>query len=87
MRPERNPSYRSWIRLWPCLICGRKAQAAHQGPHGIGQKASDYTCVPLCYEHHSEQGRIGRKAFDAKYGIDLLAIGERLWERWNEANK
>jgi hypothetical protein len=29
-------------------------EAAHSGPHGIGQKASDRTCLPLCRGHHRE---------------------------------
>ncbi len=29
-------------------------EAAHMGPHGIAQKASDWTCIPLCARHHRE---------------------------------
>ena len=27
-------------------------EASHTGPHGLGQKSSDFSAIPLCYQHH-----------------------------------
>jgi hypothetical protein len=61
-KPERDPEYLAWIRGWTCVVCritsetgslfADRVEAAHMGPHGISQKASDYTCIPLCAHHH-----------------------------------
>lgn len=30
-------------------------EADHAGPRGLGQKADDDTCIPLCAKHHRER--------------------------------
>jgi len=50
-----------------CRCSGVKKWAS--GPHAIGEKASDYTYLPLCLEHH----RIGTFALDK--------IGREMFER------
>lgn len=35
--------------------CSGEVEADHQGAHGLGQKAADDTCVPLCMQHHRER--------------------------------
>lgn len=32
--------------------CGGITEAHHAGVHGLGQKAPDDTCIPLCSHHH-----------------------------------
>ena len=85
--PVRDPAYLLWIRrtLW-CWVCqyvtGSEAgspaphriEAAHTGPHGISQKASDHTCIPLCRKHHHELDHQIGKAFWKKYGLNRLKI-------------
>ena len=41
MKPQRSRSYLASIRTQPCLVCGstRWIEAAHTGPHGLGQKS------------------------------------------------
>lgn len=34
------------------MICDGEIHAHHAGERGLGQKASDLTCIPLCQEHH-----------------------------------
>jgi len=57
-RPEKpvlDVKYRSYIRSLKCCVpnCRRGyIEAAHTGPHGIGQKSSDRSCIPLCAWHH-----------------------------------
>jgi hypothetical protein len=55
MRPTRNLKYLAWIRTQPCLVCGRTGgiEAAHTGPHGVGQKSPDTSAIPLCAQEVS----------------------------------
>src|SRR5205823_2457849 len=61
LKPERSEAYRAWIRTHACIICGvpahaRAIEAAHTdvlGGRGLGQKASDKSCVPLCRKDHT----------------------------------
>ena len=49
--PIRDEAYRRWVASMPCIRCGVPglSQAAHpnQG-RGLGQKADDDLCFPLC---------------------------------------
>lgn len=49
-RPVRDKAWRRHIATMPCLSCGLEGstQAAHRRGHGMGIKASDYECIPLC---------------------------------------
>jgi hypothetical protein len=60
--PVRDPKYLAFLRTLPCAICGANwgIEAAHTGPHGLSQKASDLDAIPLCREHH----RTGKDALD-----------------------
>jgi hypothetical protein len=96
--PQRDPKYLNFIRAigW-CLACGRqcvrwsgkpRAQAAHIGPHGLGQKASDYDAVPLCGECHVElSGPGGRVAFEEKWGLCFKDHIKTLNERYRRIRK
>jgi hypothetical protein len=35
--------------------CTGRVEADHAGERGIGQKADDRTCIPLCTRHHRER--------------------------------
>lgn len=59
----RSESYRRWVASLPCIACGIEGytQAAHPNyGRGLGQKASDLECFPLCSTrpghmgHHAE---------------------------------
>jgi hypothetical protein len=56
---------------------------AHTQNNGMRSKGPDSSCVPLCREHHEEYDR-GRKAFEAKYGVDLKKIAAEHWKRFQE---
>ena len=53
-RPVRSGAYKQFIRSHSCIACGstRFVEAAHFGPHGIGQKSSDLQTLPLCQTCH-----------------------------------
>lgn len=49
--PARSESYRRWVATLGCARCGilSFSQAAHPNSgRGLGQKASDLDCFPLC---------------------------------------
>lgn len=83
--PARDERYKAWIRTLPCEICGRHAQAAHTGNDGgMGEKPSDYTCIPLCAKchitgkHAYHNSKMGKKAFEALHMINCEAVVQRL---------
>ena len=87
--PARSWKYRQWIRSLPCALCGQEpaGEAAHTGQDGgLSQKASDYSCVPLCTECHTQAPyayhRIGRAEFERRHGVDLATLARRLSRCW-----
>jgi hypothetical protein len=77
--PESAPRYLAWIRTLPCAACGRwPVEAHHAGKRGYGEKASDYTAIPLCAEHH-RAGReaihvLGVSAFERAHGVSVAGL-------------
>jgi hypothetical protein len=59
-RRERAYDYMGWVKTQECLCaqnvyddpCEGPIEADHAGDRGLGQKAPDNTCVPLCMKHH-----------------------------------
>jgi hypothetical protein len=51
------------------------------------QKASDYSCVPLCHCCHTAGGRsyhrIGRQEFERQHEIDFDVVVEGLFTEWS----
>lgn len=80
MKPVRDPLYLKWIKTLPCVVMNCRARwvdPAHIGPHGLRQKASDYSTVPLCRCHHEELGGAGgRRGFETKHNLDLLELAQ-----------
>jgi hypothetical protein len=77
----------------PCLVCGRTATIHHVTARITGGRIarSHQRIVPLCPIHHqkvhdpkaadpvSVEG-LGHGGFWLKYGINLLAVADRLWK-------
>jgi len=84
MRPVRNPEYLKWIRTLPCAVCRttRGVEAAHTGPHGLGQKSSDLSAIPLCARHHrtgaDSYHKLGPRKFAEVHQLNVAAIVVRL---------
>lgn len=87
------------IHTLPCCVCGVRPVEAHHitggstvarlGPRGR-LKHSDFLCLPLCFTHHSAQGKYGIhkgvKSWEARHGkqtyfIDRIGqqLGLDLW--------
>jgi hypothetical protein len=87
--PARDERYRAWVRSLPCAACGIEpaGEAAHTGSDGgMQQKASDFSCIPLCRVCHTvgpyAYHRIGKKAFARRHALDIVTLTERLNASW-----
>lgn len=84
MKPVRNPVYLKWIRTLPCAVCRatRGVEAAHTGPHGLGQKSSDLSAIPLCGRHHrtgqDSYHKLGPRKFAEAHRLHIPAMVARL---------
>ena len=84
MKPKRDLRYLAWIRTLPCVVCGanRGIEASHTGPHGLGQKSSYFSAIPLCYRHHrtgaDSYHRLGPKKFSKMHDLNIPKIVGRL---------
>jgi hypothetical protein len=92
-KPIRSESYRRFVASQPCFACGIEgySQAAHpnQG-RGLGQKASDLDCFPLCAARPGHMGchqmhdllmdmtRAERREAEGKYIERMHAIALRV---------
>ena len=86
--PVRSEDYKRWIRSWPCLVCAtrRQIEASHTGPHGLGQKAADTSCVPLCKKHHAELHQ-GVQDFQERHQIELANVIAMFAAIWAERRR
>jgi hypothetical protein len=84
MKPIRNPRYLQWIRTLPCSVCRttRTIEAAHTGPHGLSQKSSDLSAIPLCARHHrtgdDSYHKLGPRKFAELHQLNIRAMIARL---------
>ena len=97
--PERRAS--EWARAFgsrvrvlfvaalPCRvpICRteQRSENAHATTGGTSRKADADKILPLCRRHHRELHGIGRRTFEARHGIDLLACAEWTEWKWRQA--
>lgn len=91
MPRQKISTHLAFLRELPCLVCGNpiETQAAHlrysdarivKMNAGVGAKADDFFCVPLCGKHHDEQHKTGDELkFWRRYGIDPILYALRLW--------
>ena len=84
MKPVRSPRYLEWIRTLPCSVCHRTRgiEAAHTGPHGLSQKSSDLSAIPLCASHHrsgdDSYHKLGPRKFAEVHQLNIPAMVARL---------
>jgi hypothetical protein len=87
--PARDEGYKVWIRTLACCACGveNRSEAAHTGTDGgMSMKASDYSCVPLCPDCHTQAPgsyhRVGKRAFEKLAGVRFAQIAAALRRDW-----
>lgn len=71
----RSKPYRDHIKTFDCCVCDKYPLSiphhVRRGTDGAGSyKPSDYWCVPLCFDCHTEVHK-GEETFDAKLPITL----------------
>jgi len=96
MKVREEPQVRckehlKWVRGHVCAVAGRRdhqcserIEAAHVRTGtdgGMSVKPSDCYAIPLCSDAHAEQHRIGERAFELRYGIDMRKIADELARR------
>lgn len=70
-----------------CLVCGQPSTVHHVTSDGYQRLARTHArVVPLCPVHHMVQfgaresvEALGHLGFRETYGIDLLAVADKLW--------
>jgi hypothetical protein len=78
-------AFKQWLRGRPCYLdgpdCAGKIEAAHMpspGSKGMGTKAADCHCIPLCQHHHARHTNKGWGAI----GLTRETAGQLPNEYW-----
>lgn len=82
------------VAALPCLVCGDASTVHHVTSDGYQRLTRTHErIVPLCPVHHMIQfgpresvEALGHAGFTVAYGIDLLAVADRLWAQSKAAN-
>ena len=77
---RRCSAHLTWVRGRDCALadkgdCEGRIEAAHAdaaGGKGMGIKVADAYVLPLCSRHHSLSHSLGRKTFEARFGINMV---------------
>jgi len=85
-RRRRDKIHRRFVSAQACIVCGRQPSDAHHlrfaQAKALGSKVSDEFTVPLCRSHHRELHRAGDELrWWARFGIDPIAIADKLWRQ------
>jgi len=79
-----NKEFIAFIKEFSCSVCGfSPVDAHHMDTVGMGGNRKsycmeDFSCVPLCRQHHQEWHQIGDKDFYKKYGINLWKVNYQM---------
>ncbi len=73
---------------WPWATC----DPCHTENGGMHMKGPDSGCAPLCRTHHDQydgraklpNGEVGKRAFEAHYGIDMRAVAAKWYKQYLE---
>jgi hypothetical protein len=92
-KPIRDPEYLRFVRSFPCAVCSKQwgVDPCHTGPHGLRQKSSDLSCIPLCRAHHRTGNdaldKIGPVRFEERFKLDIHSLIEQLNELYQERTR
>lgn len=86
VRTYRSKKYQTFVESQPCIIdhdepCRGDIVAHHTGERGVGIKADDRSCIPLCDIPHNEVWHGpggGKKTFEEKYNVDIWRLIQRM---------
>lgn len=73
--PIRCPAHLALVRSWGCCVpfCTRCPIHAHHVTT-VGAGGGDDATVGLCWWHHAQWHRLGRRTWADLHGLDLVAI-------------
>ena len=73
VKTYRSEAYLSFVRTFPCCVCGNTATDAHHTGtnRGMGIKANDLTAVPLCRKCHTELHSVGVNTFVDRHFVEM----------------
>jgi hypothetical protein len=82
-------AFRQWLRGRPCAVkhmggCSGNMEAAHTpdpGSKGMGTKAADHNCIPLCEAHHKLHTNSGWSAIGMTRER-AQALAAAYWSLW-----
>lgn len=92
-KPAKHPAYVAWLHDQPCCVTGLGGVVSHHltrlGPMKRITRNDRYM-VPLRPEVHN-MGKyavhdMGVTAFEAHWGVDLTALAEFYWNKWEREN-
>jgi hypothetical protein len=101
-KPSRSSAYLQHVRRHDCCNCGAfgPSDPDHVGPRGVGQKTSDYNCIPLCRACHRRRTdknvlpeadkNFGGPAFDRTRSdteLIILRAQVQMLREWAEKNE
>ena len=76
--------YAAWLRDKPCVVTGEVGEYVdldHVRTQGARGKAAA-NLVPLRHDLHMERHNSGIRTFERKYGLDLKAEAEKLFDQY-----
>jgi hypothetical protein len=84
--PARSEKYLAFIRAMPCAGCANPGPSDphHYGSRGVGQKASDFSVVPLCrkcHDHFHDHAELPNRNVEETRG-DLHGAQAKALMRW-----
>ena len=81
---QRNEPYRQWVRQQGCILSGQHEcwgliECCHVVSRGAGG-IDEGNVYPCCSRGHGMQHQMGIGSFERRYGVNLAATAQRLWD-------
>ena len=92
-KPTKHPAYVAWLHEQPCCVTGLHDVETHHLTRLTPMNRitrNDRYMVPLSWALHNfgkhSVHRMGVTAFEAHWGVDLTALAEYYWGKWESEN-
>lgn len=88
-----NKQFIEFVKIFGCGVCNLSpVDAHHLDTIGMGGNRKrdcmeDFSCVPLCREHHQEWHRIGDTSFYNKYEVNLWKVNYKIYKMFKKEQK
>jgi hypothetical protein len=87
-----NKKFINLVKTFGCSVCGTSpVDAHHLDTIGIGGNrkkdcVEDFSCVPLCRQHHNEWHQCGDTEFYKKHNINLWKVNYQMNKLFRREN-